>query len=282
MTAKQCNETDRNTCRVGGIELNARTGSFYRQAMTILAEAEVPALVGGAYALERYTGVSRHTKDFDVFIRREDAESALTAFSEAGFKSELTFQHWLGKAYNDDLFIDMIFASANGVVQVDDEWFTRATDGVVLGMHAKLCPPEEIIRAKCFVLERERYDGADVAHLLRSCANSLDWRYLIERFGSFWRALFNQLVLFRFIYPAERNSIPQWVMRELLDRVESDLGSSPPTERVCMGTVLSREQFLVDTHEWGYRDGRLRPQGNMTQADIDRWTAAIDEAEHHK
>lgn len=176
----------------------------------------------------------------------------------------------------------MIFASANGVIQVDDEWFTRARAGVVLGMPAKLCPPEEIIRAKCFVLERERYDGADVAHLLRSCAADMDWRYLIDRFGSYWRVLLNQLVLFGFIYPAERNAVPQWVMRELLDRLHNELSSPPPTEQVCMGTVLSREQFLVDTHEWGYRDGRLLPRGNMTQAEIDSWTEAIDEAEQHK
>ena len=45
---------------------------FYQDALRILREADIPHLVGGAHAFARYTGIGRHTKDFDVFIRRED------------------------------------------------------------------------------------------------------------------------------------------------------------------------------------------------------------------
>jgi hypothetical protein len=45
---------------------------------------------------------------------------------------------------------------------------------------------------------------------------------------------------------------------------------------VCNGTLLSREQYLVDLQA-GYRDGRLQPNGPMTQEEIDLWTAAIGE-----
>ena len=38
-------------------------------------------------------------------------------------------------------------------------------------------------------MERERFDGADVAHLLASCAPRIDWRRLIERFGPDWHVL---------------------------------------------------------------------------------------------
>ena len=31
---------------------------------------EVPFLVGGAYAFAHYTGIVRHTKDLDLFVRR--------------------------------------------------------------------------------------------------------------------------------------------------------------------------------------------------------------------
>jgi hypothetical protein len=41
------------------------------------------------------------------------------------------------------------------------------------------------------------------------------------------------------------------------------------------GTLISREQFLPDVAEWGYRDGRLPPTGNMTPEDIGEWTDAI-------
>ena len=45
------------------------TVEFYLQAMKILDRSGVPYLVGGAYALACYTGIVRHTKDFDTFMR---------------------------------------------------------------------------------------------------------------------------------------------------------------------------------------------------------------------
>ena len=48
--------------------------AFYRQVLDILLDSGVPFLVGGAYAFNRYTGINRHTKDLDIFIRRDDFE----------------------------------------------------------------------------------------------------------------------------------------------------------------------------------------------------------------
>lgn len=45
--------------------------------------------------------------------------------------------------------------------------------------------------------------------------------------------------------------------------------------RLCQGTTVSRQQYLSDTTEWGYTDGRLRPFGNMTAEQVAAWTAAI-------
>ena len=59
---------------------------------------------------------------------------------------------------------------------VDDLWFTHAAPGRVLGVPVLLCPPEEMIWSKAFIMERERYDGADVAHLILACGRELDWR----------------------------------------------------------------------------------------------------------
>lgn len=44
--------------------------------MAALRERRVPFRVGGAFALKEHAGVSRFTKDFDVFIRPSDAERA--------------------------------------------------------------------------------------------------------------------------------------------------------------------------------------------------------------
>lgn len=253
-------------------------GDPHRRALEALAGAGVDFLLGGAFALQAHLGVLlRAVKDLDLFVRPGDAERALAALRDAGYTTELTFPHWLGKAIAGDEFIDVIFSSGNGVVTVDDGWFAHAGRAEVLGVPVLVCPPEEGIWARAFVMERERYDGADVAHLLRCCAETLDWRRLLERFGAHWRVLYAHLVLFGFIYPAERARLPRWVMRELAGRLAAEEASAPPDDHVCQGTLLSRAQFLIDVGRWGYEDARIEPRGRLTAEDADVWTRAIDQ-----
>jgi hypothetical protein len=250
---------------------------FYSPALVALNESKVPFLVGGAYALEPFAGIARDTKDFDIFVRPEDCHRTLEVLSAAGYRTELTFPHWLAKAFRGDHYVDVIFNSGNGIAVVDDEWFEYAVDQEMFGVPVKLCPVEETIWSKAYIMERERYDGADVAHLLLACGRNLDWPRLLRRFGSHWRLLLSHIILFGYAYPSERSRIPEWVMRELSGRLETEMKHSIPSERVCQGTLLSREQYLVDIERWGYKDARLLPRGNMTKAETDQWTVAIKE-----
>lgn len=258
--------------------LDPQTRSFYRAALRELVESEIPFLVGGAYAFARYTGIERHTKDFDVFVRPADCPRVLDLFARAGYRTELTFTHWLGKVYAADAFIDIIYSSGNGVADVDDLWFTHAVEAEVLGAVVKLCPAEEMIWQKAFIQERERFDGGDIAHLIRARAEALDWPHLLRRFGPHWRVLLAHLVLFGYVYPGERQRVPPEVMRELLRRLEHELASGPGPAQLCQGTLLSRAQYLIDVESWGYRDARLFPHGSMTEAQVEPWTAAIEVA----
>jgi len=233
----------------------------------------VPVVVGGAYALAVYTGIERRTKDFDLFVRESDFEAALGAFAEAGYRTEKTFPHWLGKIHKGDYFMDVIFNSGNGVARVDDLWFDHAPRTNVLGLIVRLSPAEEMIWSKAFIQERERFDGADVNHLLREVGPSLDWPRLLMRFGDYWRVLLSQLIMFGFVYPDKRQNIPTWVMDELLRRLSV---SRPNLQNdICYGTLVSREQYLHDVQHWKYRDGREQPEGPMTPEQIEIWTAAI-------
>src|SRR5204863_299129 len=72
----------------------------------------------------------------------------------------------------------------------------------------RLVPAEEIIWQKSFVQERERYDGADISHLVLAVGRDLDWRRLLARFGPPWRPLVAQLVPFRFVYPSLPVPVP--------------------------------------------------------------------------
>ncbi|HEX8597727.1 MAG TPA: hypothetical protein VF952_04345 [Chloroflexia bacterium] len=263
-------------CRFGDIDLDPETCEFYRKAMLLINEAQIPFLVGGAYAMQRYTGISRHTKDFDIFVKPEDSERVLALLGQNGCDTEMTFSHWLGKAYCGDLYVDVIFRSGNGVAEVDDEWFDNATGDEVLGIPVKLSPPEEIIWTKAFVQERERYDGADVAHVVRAWADKMDWKRLLRRFGPYWRVLFGHLVLFGFVYPGERDKVPAWVMNELMGRLQHEMAKSAPKTRITRGTLISRQQYLIDVEEWGYRDIRLEPNIKMTEDEIAAWTEGIE------
>lgn len=119
--------TDRNPHRAG--VLTPKERAFYEAAMDDLDRARVPFLVGGAYALAQYTGIERHTKDFDIFVRRGSCDDALEALRQAGHEVETTFPHWLGKARQGEHFIDLIYASGNGVACVDQSWFEHAEEG---------------------------------------------------------------------------------------------------------------------------------------------------------
>ncbi len=250
--------------------------ALYRRVMQELARARIPYLVGGAYALAHYTGIVRSTKDFDIFLRRADLDAALGVLAEAGCRTELAYPHWLAKAYRGDDFVDLIFSSGNAMAAVDDLWFRHAEPATVLGQSILLTPPEEMIWSKAFVMERERFDGADVAHTVHACHERLDWARLVARFGPQWRVLLAHLVLFGFIYPGERSHIPRWVMTELVGRLSAELGTDDG-EQVCQGTIISREQYLPDVEAWGYFDARVAPRGPMTREEVERWTKAIGE-----
>lgn len=255
------------------------TCALYGPALARLNDSGIPFLVGGAFALERYTGIARNTKDLDVFIRARDVEAALAELGGLGCRTDIPFPHWLAKAFTAEGVIDLIWSSGNGVAHVDDGWFENAVDARVLGVPVKLCPPEETIWSKALIMERERFDGADVAHLIRALGPGLDWHRLLRRFGPNWRPLLSHLVLFGFIYPGERWRIPAGVMRELTDRLIAEVDARAHDERVCHGTLLSREQYLPDVQAWGYRDARLAPTGSMSGEEIAIWTDAIEHRE---
>ena len=266
--------------------LHPATAAFYRTCMRALNTAGAEYLVGGAYAFARYTGIERHTKDFDIFCRMADVDAVLAVLDRLGCRTEKTFPHWLAKAYNEPTgdFIDVIYSSGSGIAVVDDEWFAQSISDLVLGVPVRLCPAEEIIWSKAFIMERERYDGNDVAHLLRARGASLDWNRLLRRFGDHWRVLLSHVVLFGFIYPGQRAMVPDWVHEDLVARLQAEVQAPPPSARVCRGTLLSRAQYLVDIGPWGYRDARLEPGIKMTPADIAHWTRAIEEGkkENHE
>ncbi len=251
---------------------------LHRRSVAALQNADIPFLIGGAYVVEIYAGVSRQTKDFDLYLRPQHVDSALDALKRAGYKTEKTFPHWLAKAERGRDCVDLIFRAGNGLCEVDNSWFERAHNSEFLGLQVKLCAPEEMIWMKAYIMERERFDGADIAHILQSCAEKIDWPHLVHRFGQDWRVLLSHLVLFGYIYPGERDKIPPAIIDDLIARLQSEERTAGAS-RICNGTLLSRKQYLLDIQERGFRDARLQARVHMNAKDIAHWTKAITKEE---
>src|SRR5262249_54816364 len=121
---------------------------FYRRALQVLRAAEVPFLVAGAYGLRVYTAGERDTKDLDIFLRRQDRETALAARNRAGLATEVLYPHWLARARSWVRHIDLIFNMANGLDPIDDTWFVHAVESELLAEPVLILPPEEMICSK--------------------------------------------------------------------------------------------------------------------------------------
>lgn len=257
-------------------EIEPHVADFYRQTLRTLNDAGIPFLVGGTFAHACHTGISRPTKDLDLFIRREDHERIAQLMQQHGWRTELSFPHWLAKVYNGADFIDLIFNSGNGVVPVDERWFRGNCRAEILGVPVLVANAEDSLLSKAFIMERERYDGGDIAHLLQANAQRLDWPGLLERFGPHWRVLLAHLTLFGYIYPGERHRIPDWVFARLIGRLADEMRTPPASQdHLCAGTLLSREQYLHDVQRLGYVDVRLTPASSMTPSDVAIWTDDI-------
>ena len=246
--------------------------AFYREVLSALIAADIPFLVGGAYAFCRHAAIDRKTKDLDLMIQRETWASLARALRARGIPTRLTFPHWLGKALSSNGQVDIIFNGGGGFTPVDAETFEHALPSTVLGHPVKLIAAEELIWSKAFLMERERFDGADVLHLIRAHAERLDWPRIMRRFTSHEPVLLAHLTLFSYVYPSDAARVPPWVV-PTLTAAARDLETN---RRVCRGTLLSRAQYLVDVEEWGYADARLPPDGTMSDRDWLNWTNSID------
>jgi len=259
-------------------EFGARTSAFYRLVLETLQERHIEFLVGGSFAFYRHTGIERPTKDIDVFLRRTDLPFALESLREAGVETDLAYPHWLAKARSAGASVDLIFSSGNGLSAVDDDWFACAPESSVLGTTVKISPVEELIWSKAFVMERERFDGADIVHLIAAQGERIDWNRLLARFGPNGRVLLAHIVLFGYVYPDKRRLVPAHVIERLIAELRREEDAPPPQTGACNGTLLSREQYLFDIEQGGALDARVAPLGAMTLDEVATWTNAIPRA----
>jgi len=211
-------------------------------------------MLGGAFCIFHYTGLFRDTKDLDVYCKSTDCPRILKFFGDKGFRTEFTDARWLAKVYYGDYFIDIIFDTVNNICVVDDTWFQRANEAEFFGVNVKLLPPEELLWSKIYVQNRERYDGADINHLILKYGKQMDWKHLLYRLDPHWHILLAQILQFQFVYPADYQEIvPKWLFDELMKRANEQYELPAPVEKVCRGPMIDQTQYAVDIKEWDYK-----------------------------
>lgn len=238
------------------IELPPDVRHAFEQALTELNRCRIRYVVAGAFAFHYYTDIWRFTKDLDVFLEPIELQRALACLASVGFETHVEAASWLGKAYKGEAMVDVIFGEGNWLRAVGPSWYERSHRAEILGIPIRVAPVEELITSKAYIAGRERFDGADVYHLLLACGDAIDWRYLIDRFGDQWQLLLGHLTIFQFVYPSERDKVPPWVMEELGRRLLTLQHEPPPCEPICRGPLLDRFSYLPDVLWRGYVDAR--------------------------
>jgi hypothetical protein len=250
--------------------------ALYRDALRALNAAGVPYVVAGAYAIYEHTGIYRETKDLDLFVEPEHVIAAARALRGLGMTTRLEQPHWLAKAVAGRHFVDVIYGMGNGLALIDRDWYRHSRPAILAATPVRVAPPEELIWHRLFISERHRQDMADIVHLVASVGGLIDWGRLIEKTGEHWPLLLVQLEMFKYIYPELKGGVPDWVIETLLTRARDDLRRERTDERVTRGTLISRFSFMIDVHEWEFRDLRAEWVAATERLPIIREIAASD------
>lgn len=224
---------------------------LFREVLTALEAKHIPYAVSGAFALRQHTGICRFTKDLDLFMTACTQMETLPYLRKRGFQCEVADPVWLAKAHKDGFFVDLISGMSNGALAVEESWIKRAYPAIVHGVETRVLAPEELVASKIFVSRRERFDGADIAHIIYGTYPKFDWDRELQLVGEHWEMLLWSLVLFRYVYPAQTHYVPARIWNELLRRLQQAI-SKPERGAKFRGSLVDENMFAVDLNEWGF------------------------------
>jgi Uncharacterised nucleotidyltransferase len=143
-----------------------------KKAAAALRDAEVPFLLGGGVAAWTRGG-PQSDHDLDVMVKPEDAERAAKALAEAGFRIEELPEEWLYKAWEGDVFVDVIFEPSGG--PVDDAMFGRAHELDVAAVTMQVMALEDVMVTKLLSLREHEVDYESVLEIARALREQIHW-----------------------------------------------------------------------------------------------------------
>src|SRR4029077_12001477 len=162
---------------------------FYAECLEVAKLSEAPFVIGGYYTEYIHTGIRRTTNYVDIFCKPGDFPRILNKFTELGYNTHVEDERWLAKVKRGSDLVDIIFGSSNAVAPVTDRWIERSTPARLFGLDVSVLGVTELIWSKVFIQNRERYDGADVVHLILKKHDAIDWKLLLSYMDQYWEVL---------------------------------------------------------------------------------------------
>lgn len=144
----------------------------FKRAASILQGEGIEFMVGGGLAAWAHGGPPT-TWDVDLMLRPDDAKAASEALGAAGMRLEDPPEHWLLKAYDEDVLIDLIFEPSG--LPITSEELDRAQTLDVCAMRVKVMALEDVFSTKLLSLNDNAMDLGPLIKMARAVREQVDW-----------------------------------------------------------------------------------------------------------
>ena len=145
----------------------------------VLQEGGIPFVLGGGLAAWARGG-PKTEHDVDFLLRSEDAEAALAAFEQAGWKTERPPEGWLYKVWHENGgLVDLIFNPSGG--PITDDIIECAAVLEVMALRIPVFSLEEVLTSKLLALTEQEPDFGAVLELARALREQIDWDAVRKR-----------------------------------------------------------------------------------------------------
>ena len=149
-----------------------------KKAAGALRQSNVPFMLGGGLAVWARGGPDTD-HDLDLMLKPEDAERALDVLEAEGMQPERPPEHWLFKAYDGEVLVDLIFEPSG--LPIDDDVFSRAEELDVYAVRMLVMPIEDVLVTKLRAMGEHQLDYEAVLEIARVLREQIDWDDVRER-----------------------------------------------------------------------------------------------------
>jgi hypothetical protein len=218
--------------------------ALYESVMDAFVEAQIPFALGGAFGVATYTGLTRTTKDLDLYILpscREKAIDVVGRLRLADYFDQVPYDRkWIHRATTDGMIVDIIWAMANGRAEVDG-WWLSGPSVQLRGRTVRVLPAEVMLWDKLYILQKERCDWPDVLNLLYQRGETLAWSEVVRRLDDDLPLLAGVLSVFRWLSPAVAARLPGWLCTAV---------NLPAAQAGCDSEIVAEHVRRLDSRPW--------------------------------